>query len=117
MREFRDYDITIPDLVYDIVNYFRASNNIKAPAQKSILDYCMTSQFSKKDEIKGEFIQPDAVYMICENLTRKRWLNCIKPATKPMGLDANYLYLCNNDKQTQKEKVKTQTDKAKPNQT
>lgn len=97
MKEFRDYDIIFHELVYDIVDYFRSSNTKKAIGQKSIMDYCMTSRFSKTDEIKGELIQPDAVYMICENLTRKRWINCIKPATKPMGLDANYLYLCNND--------------------
>lgn len=97
MQEFRDYDITIPDLVYDIVNYFRASNNIKAPAKKSILDYCMNSKFSKTPEAKGEIVQPDVVLLICENLVKKRYLNCIKYGAGVMGMDANYIFLCQND--------------------
>ncbi len=98
MKEFRDYDITIPDLVYDIVNYFRASNNIKALAKKSILDYCMNSKFSKTPEAKGEIVQPDVVLLICENLVKKRYLNCIKYGAGAMGMDANYIFLCQNDK-------------------
>ena len=97
MKEFRDYDITIPDLVYDIVNYFRSSNNIKAPAQKSILDYCTTSKYSKSQVANGELIQPDAVRLICENLVRKQYLSCIKFGTGAMGFDANYLFLCRDD--------------------
>lgn len=98
MKEFRDYDIIFPDLVYDIVNYFRASNNIKPIANKSILDYCMTSKFSKTPEIKGELVQPDVVRLICENLVRKRYLNCTRFGTGAMGADANYIFLCQNDK-------------------
>jgi len=98
MKEFRDYDIIFPDLVYDIVNYFRASNNIKPIANKSILDYCMTSKFSKTPEIKGVLVQPDVVRLICENLVRKRYLNCTRFGTGAMGADANYIFLCQNDK-------------------
>lgn len=97
MKEFRDYDIIFPDLVYDIVNYFRASNNIKPIANKSILDYCMTSKFSKTPEIKGVLVQPDVVRLICENLVRKRYLNCTRFGTGAMGTDANYIFLCQND--------------------
>lgn len=93
MKEFRDYDIKYPELVYDIVDYFRVSNNIKAPAAKSIMDYCMVSKFSKPEEI----IQPDTVHFICENLVKKRYLNCIKPAMKAMGMDANYVFLSQKD--------------------
>lgn len=31
MEEFRNYDIRFPELVYDIVDYFRIGNRIKEP--------------------------------------------------------------------------------------
>ena len=93
MKEFRDYDILFPELVYDIVDYFRASNDIKAPKDKSVLDYCNTSRFSKPQEL----IQPDVVHLICENLVKKRYLHCLRIGMGAMGLDANYLFLSKNE--------------------
>lgn len=97
MIEFLDYDIKFPDLVYDIVDYFRANNNVKEPRYKSILDYCSTSQFSKSSTINGEMIQPRVVQIICENLVRKGELNCIKSGHGFAGVDSNYLYLPKSD--------------------
>lgn len=97
MREFNDYDIKFPELVYDIVNYFRASNGYKEQRAKSVWDYCLYSRFSKTKENNGELIQPDVVHLICENLTKKRVINCIKVGMKVAGMDANYLYQPKNE--------------------
>lgn len=97
MKEFNDYDITIPDLVYDILDYFRLSNRIKETNKKSILDYCNTSRFNYTKEAKGLMIQPEAVHLICENLVKKRYLRCLKIGIGAMGLDANYIFLCQNE--------------------
>ena len=40
MKEYNDYDINIPDLAYDILDYFRVNNNVRAPKDKSIIDFC-----------------------------------------------------------------------------
>lgn len=52
MKEFNDYDIKFPELVYDILDYFRLSNTSKKVAKKSVGDYCAISRFSntKKDK-------------------------------------------------------------------
>ena len=46
MKEFKDYDIMFPELVYDILDYFRAGNNVKEPKDKSVWDYCQNSRFN-----------------------------------------------------------------------
>ena len=46
MKEFKDYDIMFPELVYDILDCFRAGNNVKEPKDKSVWDYCQNSRFN-----------------------------------------------------------------------
>lgn len=96
MKEFEDYDSIYPELVYDIVDYFRLSNNVKPINSKSVLDYCLMSRFNQTRE-KGNIIQPSIVHMICENLSKRGILNRLKVGQKFGGTDANYAYLCNND--------------------
>lgn len=96
MKVFRDYDIRYPDLVYDIVDYFRIGNKIKEPIKKSVIDYCENSRFNTQ-EPNGEMIQPDIVYKICEILTNKRVLRCTRVGVGIKGLDSNYIFLPGND--------------------
>lgn len=97
MKEFNDYDINIPDLVYDILDYFRLSNRVKEMNKKSIIDYCNTSRFNNTKEANGMMIQPDVVHLICENLAKKRYLRCLRMGIGAMGMDANYVFLSQND--------------------
>lgn len=96
MEEFRDYDIRFPELVYDIVDYFRIGNRVKEPVQKSVLDYCNNSRFNTPAPNR-EIIQPDTVHRICELLTEKRVLNCTRVGTGIEGFDSNYLFLPTNE--------------------
>ena len=96
MEEFRDYDIRFPELVYDIVDYFRISNRVKEPAQKSVLDYCNNSRFNIPAPNR-EFIQPDTVHKICELLTKNRVLICTRVGTSTEGFDSNYLFMPRNE--------------------
>lgn len=95
MEEFRDYDIRFPELVYDIVNYFREGNRVKEPMKKSILDYCSSSRFNTTAHGR-EIIQPDVVHRICEILTQKRVLLCTRVGGME-SLTANYLFLPANE--------------------
>lgn len=92
MEEFRDYDIRFPELIYDIVDYFRIGNRVKEPTQKSVIDYCINSRFNTPAPDK-EIIQPDTVHRICELLAEKRILNCTRVGTGIEGLNSNYLFL------------------------
>ena len=93
MKEFRDYDILYPELAYDILDYFRVGNGPKQTSDKSVLDYCETSQFSKKGP-NPDLIQPDTVNAICQNLAKKGFLNCARIGTRMGGWDSNYIFLC-----------------------
>ena len=96
MEEFRDYDIRFPELVYDIVDYFRIGNKVKEPANKSVLDYCNNSRFNIPAP-NLELIQPDTVHKICVLLTKKRVLRCIRVGTGFEGFDSNYLFQPKNE--------------------
>lgn len=96
MEEFRDYDIRFPELVYDIVDYFRIGNRVKEPVHKSVIDYCNNSRFNIPAPNR-EIIQPDTVHRICELLTKKRVLNCTRVGTGIEGFDSNYLFLPTNE--------------------
>lgn len=97
MKEFNDYDIKFPELVYDILDYFRLSNTSKKVAKKSVGDYCAISRFSNTKKTNGELIQPYVVNLICENLVRKRMITRIKNGEMVDGWDANYIYSPQND--------------------
>lgn len=97
MKEFRDYDIFFPELVYDILDYFRLSNTSKKVAKKSVGDYCSESRFSNTIEANGEIIQPYVVNLICENLVRKRIITRVKNGEMIDGVDANYIYSPQDD--------------------
>lgn len=90
MFEYRDYDKLFPELVYDIVDYFRINNRIKEPKNKSVIDYCAHSRFNDS-YLNGEIIQPGVVSTICDVLVKKRVLTCIRIGTT--GIDANYLFM------------------------
>ena len=96
MEDFRDYDIRFPELVYDIVDYFRIGNRVKEPVHKSVIDYCNNSRFNIPAPNR-EIIQPDTVHRICELLTKKRVLNCTRVGTGIEGVDSNYLFLPTNE--------------------
>lgn len=97
MIEFLDYDIKNPELVYDIVDYFRVNNRVRAVKDKSIIDYCSTSRFNNTPLANDEMVQPRVVQIICENLVKKGVLNCIKSGQGFAGADSNYLYMPQND--------------------
>ncbi len=92
MEEFRNYDTRFPELVYDIVDYFRIGNRVKEPAKKSVVDYCNNSRFNTSAPDR-ELIQPDTVHRICKILTEKRVMSCIRVGIGLEGFDSNYLFL------------------------
>lgn len=96
MEEFRNYDQRYPELVYDIVDYFRIGNRIKESIKKSVIDYCNNSRFNTPAPNR-EIIQPDTVHKICEILTQKRVLNCTRVGTGIEGFDSNYIFLPQNE--------------------
>ena len=73
MKEFLDYDVKYPDLVFAIVDYF-SLNNGETIDSKSI------QQFIKSYKVQeGETpIQPDIVGKICDRLCESRRMSCIK---------------------------------------
>lgn len=95
MEEFRNYDINLPELVYDIVDYFRVGNKIKQPADKSVWDYCQNSRFNV--QLSDNLVQPDAVHIICENLVSKGLLTCIHSGMGLAGMYSNYMFLPTNE--------------------
>lgn len=97
MIEFLDYDIKNPELVYDIVDYFRVNNRVRAVKDKSIIDYCSTSRFNNTPLANDEMVQPRVVQIICENLVKKGVLNCLKSGQGFARADSNYLYMPQND--------------------
>lgn len=96
MEEFRNYDIRFPELVYDIVDYFRISNGVKEVTNKSVFDYCTSSRFNTPGP-DSEMIQPNTVYKICDILTKKHLLICTRVGTGIQGFDSNYLYFPTNE--------------------
>ncbi len=90
MKEFRDYDEAFPELVYDILDYFRVGNKVKPAIKKSVLDYCIHSRFNS--DLGNGMIQPDVVHTICENLVKKGLLLCTRVGMGMPGIDSNYLY-------------------------
>lgn len=88
MEEFRNYDILYPELVYDILNYFRPGNRISETNDKTIQHYCETSRFSKA----GELIQPNTVHVLCENLVRNGILMNITNKVGMLDFVSNYLF-------------------------
>ena len=95
MKDFRNYDEKYPELVYDILNYFRVNNRVKPVIQKSVLDYCTHSQFNSGDP--QTMIQPDVVHEICEILVKKGVLICTRAGVGTSGMDANYIFMPPND--------------------
>lgn len=95
MQEFCNYDETIPELVYDILDYFRIGNMIKEPKNKTVLDYCTRSRF--REAGSSTLINPAAVHLICENLVRKGLMKCMRVGMDMDGLDANYLFIPSNN--------------------
>lgn len=95
MQAFRDYDELFPELVYDIVDYFRNVKRDKQIKDRSVFDYCLNSRFNKSFQ-QGGIIEPDVVHRICETLVQKRVISCIRTGIGSNGKDANYLY-CPHD--------------------
>lgn len=96
MKEFRDYDQLFPELVYDILNYFRSNNSIKPIAQKSVIDYCANSRFNDYTP-DHNIIQPDVVNLICKILEKKGVLGCINAGRGLSKSNANYLFMPNDE--------------------
>lgn len=92
MEEFLDYDKKYPELVYDILDYFRPGNTVQEQLRKSVLDYCSYSRFNNQGH-NGVIMQPAIVHRICELLTKKRLMSCIRVGTVADGLNANYQFL------------------------
>ena len=90
MKEFLDYDEKYPELVYDVLDYFRIDNPIKEISKKSVLDYCIHSRFNASD--RKELIQPSIVYRICERFVQNQKMSCWKYASQMDGSDANYAF-------------------------
>lgn len=97
MIEFLDYDILLPELVYDVVDYFRISNNIKPVKDKTVLDYCL--KFADKYSLpEGDQIQPSVVYKICDNLAKKGILNRIGLGLSGLPeFSANFMFISKDD--------------------
>lgn len=91
MEEFKDYDIMFPELVYEVLDYFRVSNSVREPKDKSVWDYCQNSRFNPILQQRGP-VQPAVIHRICENLVKKRYLNRLREGGM-LGMNANYIYL------------------------
>lgn len=95
MKEFRDYDEKLPELVYDILDYFRVGNKVKPAINKSVVDYCTNSRFNPN--LGNGMVQPDVVHAICESLVKKGLLVCTRTGTGVSGMDSNYMYLASSE--------------------
>ena len=96
MKEYRDYDELFPELVYDIVDYFRKNNRVKPIAQKSVFDFCANSRYNEQLS-GGGMIQPDVVNIICQTLEKKGVLMCIHGGNGLQGDVSNYLFMPGDD--------------------
>lgn len=65
MKEYNDYDLKYPQLIMQIIEYFRLESGIN---KRSVLDFCQINC----DPISKEFIyQPAIVNKICQKLCQK----------------------------------------------
>lgn len=82
MNAFDDYGIKYPDLVMEILDYFRLGNG--APATKSVKDFC------ERNSLNGQIIyQPEIVDRICLRLVNAGVMSCLR-VNGALGLHNNY---------------------------
>lgn len=93
MKEFDDYDKKYPDLVMEILDYFKIGPGAR---NKSTLDFC--TQYGKKNGGGVEPIyQPEIVSRICQKLCKKNILSTLRTGSG-LGFNDNYGFVI-RDKQ------------------
>lgn len=85
MKEFRDYDIKYPELIFEILKYFNINN--QEITKKSIIDFC--TQYTKPGV---EMLQPVIITKICEILCNHDILTMIR-RDGGMGINNNYIFI------------------------
>ena len=91
MKEFNDYDRKYPNLVMDILDYFKIESGID---NKSVLKFC--TMHGKKDGGGVDFVyQPEIVSRICQKLCKKNKLSALRTGSG-LGFDDNYVFIIRN---------------------
>ncbi len=91
MKEFNDYDRKYPNLVMDILDYFKIESGID---KKSILKFC--TMHGKKNGGGVDFVyQPEIVSRICQKLCKKNKLSALRTGSG-LGFDDNYGFIIHN---------------------
>lgn len=85
MKEFEDYDIKYPDLVWKIVTYFKLDSETK---KKTVQDFCEKNGI-KHDKGTDYIYQPEIVDRICKILCKKNHMTLMKDGSM-LGLYNNY---------------------------
>lgn len=99
MKEYNDYDLRYPQLIMQIIEYFRLGSGIN---KHSILDFCQINC----DPISKEIIyQPAIVNKICQKLCHKNIMSLIKSDGK-LGLHNNYMVVIRDESFFETEKKK-----------
>ncbi len=93
MKDFDDYDKKYPDLIMEILDYFKIGADANS---KSILKFCM--QHGEKNSGGVEFkYQPEIINKICQQLYKKNKLSILRVG-QSLGFDSNYGFVI-RDKQ------------------
>ena len=100
MQEYNDYDLKYPQLIMQIIDYFRLGSEIN---NHSVFDFCNKN----RDPISNEFIyQPQIVNRICQKLCEKNIMSLIR-FEGVLGIDSNYMVVIRDESffETKKEKL------------
>lgn len=87
MKEYNNYDIDYPELIIDIINYFRLGNG--EPSKKSILEFC-TSNRAATHTNKPILYDPQIINRICQRLCERGLMSIIQ-SDGGLGMKNNYL--------------------------
>lgn len=99
MNEYSDYDLKYPQLIMQIIEYFRLGSEI---SKRSVLDFCQTNC----DPISKKLIyQPAIINKICEKLCDKNKMSLIK-SDGQLGLNNNYMVVIRDESFFELEKKK-----------
>lgn len=92
MNQFNNYNLLYPELVIELLDYFKLDGNINA---KSVLDFCQI--FSNNRGVSNPIlIQPETIARMCEILHSKGKLSRIRHDGN-MGFNNNYTFVIKDD--------------------
>lgn len=92
MKEFNDYDLLYPNLIMDILAYFKLGSDIN---KRSVLDFCEVTSI-KDDKGKQILYQPPIVDKICRILCDKNEMSRLRK-DNGLGLESNYCFIIQDE--------------------